>query len=445
MLAPRAREGYAAQRRREVAKGGVLKSRLTKHSNLPWAYVVRRAMQAGVPALFWRIPNDQTLVLSVGQVGIFTGSGSGAMGSAQAWLERHTSDASRSDDLPRAWFASTFDHEPGRQQWAGWPGVQLVLPQILIRERRGTVECRVQGHTEAELEAADAVFASLLKAPRRSHELDVPASAKRYWAEAPAAFAARVEAATQALGDDLLKVVLANCRHHLFEDSPLDSVIENLLASTRDGIHFAYTHGTEAVLAGCTPETLVRQDGTELSAHVLAGTRPRGEPSAAADLLTSGKDRREHELVAVGMVEALDPLVDSLSVPDEPSVRSLAHLHHLERHIKGRTRSSTGFLDLVDALHPTPALGGYPQALAVNFLQQSEGLERGGFGAPFGWITGPQKGHAAVAIRSALLQGEAASVFAGAGIVAQSDPQHERAEIDVKVASIETELLGLTP
>jgi isochorismate synthase len=402
-------------------------------------------MQAGLPALFWRRPQDQTRLLSIGCVENFAGSGPGAMANAQQWLERIDWEQPAQDGLPRAWFTSTFDQDPGQDQWAGWPGFYLVLPQLVLSERAGQTEVLIQGPTHADLELGQGLLSDLLKGSVEASKLGVPVSDECFWAEPPSAFAARVAATTQALGDDLHKVVLANCRHHHYATSPLESVLENLLTNPRDGIHFAYTHGTDAVLAGCTPETLVRQNGNKLSAHVLAGTRRRGPKGAAQDLLSSAKDRREHDLVATGMVEALNPLVDSLSIPEEPTVRSLTHLHHLERHLKGATRPSTGFLDLVSALHPTPALGGYPQASALEFLRQSEGLERGGFGAPFGWISGPRQGHAAVAIRSALLRGDAASVFAGAGIVAQSDPHLERAEIDAKVASIETELLGLTP
>ena len=400
-------------------------------------------MQAGLPALFWRRPEGQTRLLSIGQTQTFVGSGAQAMARAQEWLEQVAWEQPPRAGLPRAWFASTFDQEPGQDKWLGWPGFQLVLPQLVISERADQSECLVQGLSEADLEHGRELLTDLLQGSGRASKLGVSVSDECSWAESPSAFAARVAATTQVLGDDLHKVVLANCRHHHYATSPLDSVLENLLTNPRDGIHFAYTHGNDAVLAGCTPETLVRQKGTKLSAHVLAGTRRIGVEGAAQDLLNSAKDRREHDLVATGMLESLDPLVRSLSIPEEPKVRSLTHLHHLERHLEGETHSGTGFLDLVSALHPTPALGGYPQASALEFLRQSEGLERGGFGAPFGWISGPRHGHAAVAIRSALLRGDAASVFAGAGVVAQSDPHLERAEIDAKILSIETELLGL--
>ena len=365
------------------------------------------------------------------------------MALAQQWLESYVHRIERQDDLPLCWFTSTFNHQPGRGQWVDWPGLKLVVPMILFAQRGEDIEIICQGQSADELDRAEALLLDLLENRSPAPSASIFSSMKRLWSESPDNFTQRVAQATRLMGEDLHKVVLANCCHHRGQTSPLESVLDHLIQSDRHGIHFVCSQGGESVFAGCTPETLVEQNGGQWSAHVLAGTRRRDREGAKDELLASEKDRREHELVAAGMVESLNPLVETLDMPAEPEVRTLDHLYHLERHLRGRVGSSTGFLDLVDALHPTPALGGYPQSLAVDYLRQRETLERGGFGAPFGWISGLQYGHAAVGIRSALLHGHSVAIFAGAGVVAQSDPESEHAEVVAKIASIERELLGL--
>ena len=383
------------------------------------------------------------MLLGLGEVAHFTGTDPGAMGLAQQWLESYVQRVERDDDLPLCWFSSTFDHQAGRSDWSDWPGLKVVVPQVLVAQRRDQIDVVFHGESIDDLTEAERLFEHLLGNAKPYSPVGTYSSVQRLWSESPDDFAQRVAQATQQLGKELHKVVLANCCHHQGENSPLGGVLDNLMKSERHGVHFACTQGGESVFVGCTPETLVQQEGRQWSAHVLAGTRPRSQVGAKDELLSSAKDLREHELVATGMVESLRPWVDTMDVPSEPRIRSLDHLYHLERHLQGRVRSATGFLDLVGALHPTPALGGYPQSSAVTYLRDREALERGGFGAPFGWISGVQHGHAAVAIRSALLRGNTASIFAGAGIVAQSDPQTEQAEVAAKIASIETELLGL--
>ena len=444
MLAPAASASYAAFGGARSFVVEPVKTSKIQQSNLPWAALIREAMNHSEPALFWRVPESGLTLLGIGQAAEFTGSGIDAMTEAQRWVESYAPQVERDDDLPLCWFSSTFDHQPGRRKWSDWPGLRLVVPRILVAERDGQTDGVVFGQSQEELELAKALFEQYLVESTPGSSVSAFSSVQRFWAESPDDFTERVAQATRLLGDDLHKVVLANCCHHRGQSSPLEAVIDNLINSDRHGIHFACTQGGESVFAGCTPETLVQQNGAQWSAHVLAGTRPRNQVGAKDELLSSAKDLREHELVATGMVEALDPLVDTLDLPAEPKIRSLDHLYHLERRLEGRVHSSTGFLDLVGALHPTPALGGYPQLTAVDYLRDCEPLERGGFGAPFGWISGAQDGHAAVAIRSALLKGNAASIFAGAGIVAQSDPQTEQAEVAAKVASIESELLGLS-
>ena len=426
-----------------------MKRSVLHRDQAPWTALARLALTGDQPAFLWRVPSTGALMLAVGRQTAWSGSGPDALLRAQRWADRILHEPLFGGQLPRAWFAATFDGEAGAGDWAGWSGVEVVVPSWMLLQRGGGLQVVLTAQTDAELQDQEARFDTWLAHADTVESGAMPDAQRRFWAEAPSDFAQRVAQAQTLLGEDLHKVVLVNCRHHRFGGGVIGAVVDKLMSSERNGIHFAYTTGDGGVLTGCTPETLVQQQGVEVAAHILAGTRRRkaqheADQAQIDDLLHSPKDRHEHDLVATGIVEALEPWVDGIEVPDQPSVLSLDHLHHLERHLSGHARGGTGFFDLVRAMHPTPALGGYPQRSAMAFIKGEEPLKRGGFGAPFGWLAGPRHGHAAVAIRAALVRGDAACVYAGAGVVEQSDPEAERAEVDAKIRAIETELLGLS-
>jgi isochorismate synthase len=372
------------------------------------------------------------------------------MAQAQGWLKTQGfADAGHNEKFC-AWFAATFDGAPGQEGWRGWPGLRVTVPQWVIQQKDADLEVVVLGENLEQLQVNHVAFERWYAGLTPSDAPSMPGLVQQTWAEAPGDFLQRIRQAQTLLGDGFQKVVLANCRHHHFDRQPGAAVLSKLIDSEATGIHFAYGYGDGAVFAGCTPETLVRQHDDALEVQVLAGTRPRsGEPdldrAVMAELLESTKDRTEHDLVAQGIREALEPMVDCVEMSEQPRIRSLPQLHHLERYVTGRAHPTTGFFDLVHGLHPTPALGGYPRHHALAYLEDCEPLVRGGFGAPFGWVGSSRQGHAAVAIRAALLRGDTASVYAGAGIVADSDPDAERAEVGAKIHAIEAQLFGMSP
>ena len=181
---------------------------------------------------------------------------------------------------------------------------------------------------------------------------------------------------------------------------------------------------------GATPELLVRVRGAELETMALAGSIQRGANAAedadlAGALLASDKDRLEHSLVVEALRRRLQPLTSRLTIASEPTVLTLSNIQHLYTPVKARLRSGDGVLPLVNALHPTPAMGGTPRELALDFIQAHEPTLRGWYAAPVGWIDSSMEGAFAVAIRSAVVQKERAWAYAGAGIVVDSVAQGE--------------------
>lgn len=280
----------------------------------------------------------------------------------------------------------------------------------------------VQGFQRQELQRQ--------RLPRPGLELDE--SGTRRWLELVQAAASAVRAG------QLRKVVLAR-GVTVRAPGRFDVVraVGTLLEQQRDGCVFAFQEA-DCWFVGATPERLARVRGGELQTAALAGTAPRGETpeedrQLAASLTRSPKERLEHRLVVQAITEALAPLCTALAAPTEPQVVKLATVQHLYTPISGRLRPGVSLLEAVERLHPTPAVGGLPQQAALQWLRAHEGLDRGWYAAPVGWLDRRGGGEFWVAIRSGLLWDAQALLFAGCGILADSDPQAEDRELRLKL------------
>lgn len=189
---------------------------------------------------------------------------------------------------------------------------------------------------------------------------------------------------------------------------------------------------------GATPELLIGKQGAHITTMALAGSIGRGRSAAeddalAGQLLTSAKDRHEHQLVVAAIGRQMAEVTDDLSIPAAPVVLRLRNIHHLLTPITGRLHDpAAGVLPLARRLHPTPAMGGVPVGEALAFLRRAEPAPRGWYAAPIGWFDSRGDGVFAVAIRSAVTQHERAWLYAGAGIVADSVAEREWAETQLK-------------
>jgi menaquinone-specific isochorismate synthase len=194
---------------------------------------------------------------------------------------------------------------------------------------------------------------------------------------------------------------------------------------------------------GASPELLVERRGSSVRSHPLAGTYPRsGDPHAdevlAAELVASVKDQREHRFVIEDIERVLRPLCATLDVPAEPTIMQLRNVLHLGTEIQGTLhgRPAPSALELAAALHPTPAVAGTPTDAALAWLASNEGLARGRYAGPVGWVDAAGDGMFAVGIRSAEVDGRRARLFAGVGVVEGSEPRRELVETQLKFQAI---------
>jgi isochorismate synthase len=243
------------------------------------------------------------------------------------------------------------------------------------------------------------------------------------------------------------KVVLAR-RISLESERELDvaAALRHLARTAPESTTFAFARGGTTFL-GATPERLVRTRGRSFETVAIAGSAPRGrdateDAALAAALLASEKEREEHAVVVDTLRANLAPIVESLEIGAMPGVLPLAHLQHLVTPVTGTTRDEAGLLALGATLHPTPAVGGAPREVALEMIEEHEAFDRGWYAGPIGWLGSDGDGELMVALRCGLVAGRRATLFAGCGIVADSDPAREWEESGLKLRTMLSALGG---
>ncbi|WP_047979667.1 isochorismate synthase [Ornithinibacillus contaminans] len=243
------------------------------------------------------------------------------------------------------------------------------------------------------------------------------------------------------------KIVLAReLRLTLSNEADIAAVLEGLVETQSTSYIFAFEQGNDCFI-GASPERLVKVEQNQLLSTCLAGTAPRGQSTEEDEkigyaLLHDEKNLQEHDFVVQMIKTSIAKFCDTIQVPDKPVLYKLRNLQHLYTPVRGGFKAGSSIFNVVEALHPTPALGGEPREAALAFIREEELLERGWYGAPIGWIDSNQNGEFAVAIRSGLIQGNQASLFAGCGVVADSDPEAEFEETSIKFLPMLTVLGG---
>lgn len=267
---------------------------------------------------------------------------------------------------------------------------------------------------------------------RRSAHLPISPSLRDPWCDLVA------QAARTIRDGQLEKVVLAR-QVRLPAEEVVDAAtaLARLRAGTSSGLIFAVASAGRCFL-GATPERLVRLQGDQVTTAALAGSRRRGataveDAALEQELLRSSKDRWEHTIVVRELTDGLQAAGVVLPPTPRPVVLKLSSVQHLFTPLSGQVDGDSTVLDLLERLHPSPAVGGYPRGEALEWIRQREGLDRGWYAGPVGWMDSAGNGDFAVGIRSALLDRHGALLFAGCGIMGDSSPEDEYAESELKL------------
>ncbi len=362
---------------------------------------------------------------------------------------------------PLAMAGFSFDPlRPSTPPWDGYPAALLVLPRCLITLVDGACWLTVNaviwpdGDAEAEADQAARLIAELT-AEESVEDSGATEGELRVAEVMPAGQWKRIvgslveEMGKEEVEGRLEKVVLAReCRIQGSVPFSPARVLRRLRADYPGCFTFAVARGDRCFL-GATPERLVRLRHGTIWTSCLAGSIGRGataeeDQRLGQALLASPKERSEQAIVVRALYDSLAPLCEDLTPPGEPTVMKMRNLQHLYTPVVGRVAGGRTILELVEALHPTPAVGGSPRDLALPLIREREELDRGWYAGPLGWLDARAEGEFAVAIRSALLAGSEASLFAGCGIVAGSDPRREYEESCLKLRPILAALGGRT-
>ncbi len=234
----------------------------------------------------------------------------------------------------------------------------------------------------------------------------------------------------------LEKVVLARRVRVDFAREPDPAlVLRRLRGDAPQCVRFLVRRGASSFI-GATPERLVHKRGLAVETEALAGSMSALDAGGEQRLLESTKDSAEHAIVLREIQRALAPLVDRVEHDRKPELTRLRHVLHLRTRVCATLREPCHLLEVVQRLHPTPAVGGWPRAAALEWIARHEPDERGWYAGPIGWFDANGDGEMAVALRSGVLSGRSAHLFVGCGIVGRSNPAQEFAETRWKLATL---------
>lgn len=399
---------------------------------------------------FWERPADGCALLGLGVAATLRASGATRFAALRVGLARligtSVTAGEALEDAPFCVGGLGFGAEPvAADTWCAFPPALFVVPHLLVARRPGGCTVRLAMSVEPDADVMRRVAEverELLRLVGDAGPQPDPPQPTSYSVSAwppDDEWVARARDVVADIGDGHFdKVVLARtCAVHADRDFDPARVVRRLRHSypacttfwlSHDGSHFV----------GATPEVLVTLHDREVVTGAVAGSAPRGG-SPEADrgslraLQDSAKDRWEHAVVVDAIAGALRPLCDAVRVAPEAQVLTLENVHHLRTAISAQAHEGVHLLDLVEALHPTPAVAGHPRAAALAELQRREPFDRGWYSAPLGWIGSDGGGEMAVAIRSALVHGAHALLYAGAGLVRASDPEAELVETRMKL------------
>ncbi|HWE32984.1 MAG TPA: isochorismate synthase [Solirubrobacteraceae bacterium] len=338
--------------------------------------------------------------------------------------------------------------------WEGFSPASLIVPEISLA-RRGTESYLTLNVDVAADDTAEQLLERVLRTLDRLRTSELPlldpaptgtyrvvsSMPPSHYEEAVARAVERIRAG------ELEKIVLAR---EVEVHAPSDHDVAAVLGLLREAFPACYVFAVgrgDATFLAASPELLVRRDGQRATTVALAGsTRRSADPSVDAhlgeQLLRSDKDREENAIVAKRIARALRPHSVWVTAHPEPVVVQVANIQHLATPIRAQLASPIDAIELVGLLHPTPAVGGEPWPVAEPLIPSLEGLDRGWYAGPVGWTDSNGDGEFCVALRCAHVRGRVARLYAGCGIVRDSDPAAELAESEVKLAALLPVLAG---
>ncbi len=340
-----------------------------------------------------------------------------------------------------------FRFHPGAvkgERWKNFWDYRFVLPRFEMVRRNGRTYLACNAVFPPDTDAHDTLDSLLegmskLCFPESPVPMPLPAILNRADHPDQAEWESMVHRTLEEIHAGRLDKAVLSRETVFTTDKPIDalSLLSRLLQYTMRSFEFCFHPLEDRAFIGASPERLYKRTNCFLQSEALAGTRPRGKSDAqdfalAQELQHSGKELREHQLVLERLKKHFGAFCRCFQAQEQPAIMPQWSCQHLYSRIEGVLQDNECDAALIEALHPTPALGGEPREEALNWIQQQEPFDRGIYGAPVGWV-GYDGAEFCVAIRSGLIQGKELALYTGAGIVEGSVPGEEWDEIEYKM------------
>jgi menaquinone-specific isochorismate synthase len=413
------------------------------------------------PHFYVERPAERMALAGAEAAVVFTTSGPGRFAACQSFIDEALGHAVGVGDLSVpfsgplffAAFAFRDETEPGEV----FPAATVFVPRWQVAHQAGRTVAVANLSIDAG-SPVEALSERVWRAHAKFRAFDygapefssgAPPRAGIREVGAPGDYARGVGRALRDIGSGALeKIVLARAKDLAARETlhPL-RVLNGLRQRYSDCYAFSVANGRGQSFIGASPERLLRVEEGRLVTEALAGSAPRGatasgDAALASALFRDEKERREHAVVLDFIVARLEALGLRPEFPDRPAMRRFANVQHLHTPVCALLPASVRLLDVLGTLHPTPAVGGSPREAALARIRGLEAFPRGLYAGALGWVDARGGGEFFAGIRSALIDGAAARLYAGAGIVAGSSPEKELAETEMKFKAMEEALLS---
>jgi len=403
---------------------------------------------------YWALPAEESWTVSVGEAAEISVKGPKRFQQAAAILRDLISSAIVEDNGgPGLVFSGGFRFNPGLpadDPWREFHDGLLTLPRWMVTSQSNgkrwvTINTVVNDHANvdsARKELADQateLFDSRTELAKDDEVLMKTEPTTDGWRRNVK------EVLTAIKNEKLTKVTLARVMKLSAETpAPPEEVLRNLASNYPECRIFAFCRN-QISFVGASPEELVNLRGEKVTSTCLAGSAPRGvsqkeDAEFSSWLLENAKERQEHAVVVEWIAQRMGSLCSKLQWDDVPHIVRLGNVQHLGTKFVGTPKTGCDILAFVEALHPTPAVGGIPLDPAMEMIGRLEDFDRGWYTGPVGWVDRFGNGEFAIAIRCALLRGNEAFLYAGAGIVSGSEPDREDHETTMKFKPLLTAL-----
>lgn len=327
---------------------------------------------------------------------------------------------------------------PTDELFASFPKLRLMLPELVLIEDETGAYLQLNSLGPVYAGRVARFIRQVEQAPSRKRESVAYAlepDSREAWNTAVSHGLAAIESG------QIEKIVLSR-RKKLVAEQPFSSkdLLLNLIDGPARGVVILYRYG-DVFFCGCTPELLIRKQGSVVESMCLAGTTGVGESESerdrlAREFLNDEKNLREHAFVVDYIREVFKRNCHDVQILDKPEILSLPNVQHLYTPARGQVLEGVSVLELARQLHPTPALSGSPVGEALMLLRQIEAYNRGLYGGTAGYVDGRGDGEFSVALRTGVFDGETGWVYAGCGIVDGSNTDDEYDEIDMKLQAV---------